>query len=279
MTANKRRNTGEPTFGEYLKAAFNVRLPVRGLGGLPVNWLYLAAVAGASLAVPPIGLVGLAGEIALLTSLSTNGRFQQTVRAQRLARRGDDAEEALNTLVAQLSSAARSRYDAFAAKCNDVLHIAQRLGQAGDSDLETYSTYLSKMRDVYVKMLACAEMLAQYSKDWQKTDPLPEIALIEKEVAGGKLPDQILASKKATLEVLRKRAQSRDEVSKRGRLLTSEIERLEQQLALLRDQALLTQDPSVFSQNMDTAATVLEEHNKWLQDNAAFLQTLDNVSA
>lgn len=279
MSASKRQNIGEPTFGEYLKAAFNLRVPIRGLGGLPVNWLYLALVAGASFAVPPVGLVGLAGEIALLTGLSTSCRFQQAVRAQRLARHDGDMEEALTTLVGQLSPAAAGRYAAFTNKCNDVLQIARKLGQAGDSDLDTYSTYLSQLRDVYVKMLVCAEMLAQYSKDWQKTDPLPEIALVQKEIDGGKLPDQILASKKATLEVLNKRAQSREEVSKRGRLLTSEIERLEQQLALLRDQALLTQDPSVFSQNMDTAATVLEEHNKWLQDNAAFLQTLDNVTA
>lgn len=279
MSANTRGNTGEPTFGEYLKAAFNLRVPVRGLGGVPVNWLYLAAVAGASLAVPPVGLLGLAGEIALLTSLSTSGRFQRAVRAQRQARLGDDLEEALTTLVSQLSPAARARYDAFAGKCDDVLQIAQKLGQAAGSDLDTYATYLSKLRDVYVKMLVCAEMLTQYSKDWQKTDPLPEIALVQKEIDGGKLPEQILASKKATLEVLNKRAQSREEVSKRGHLLTSEIQRLEQQLALLRDQALLTQDPSVFSQNMDTAATVLEDHNKWLQDNAAFLQTLDNVTA
>jgi hypothetical protein len=279
MSADKRQNIGEPTFGEYLKAAFNLRVPVPGLGGVPLNWLYLALVAGASVAVPPVGLVGLAGEIALLTSLSTSGRFQQAVRAQRQARHGDDIEAALTTLVAQLSPAATARYNAFANKCNDVLQIARKLGQAAGSDLDTYSTYLSKLRDVYVKMLVCAEMLAQYSKDWQKTDPLPEIALIQKEIADGKLPDQILASKQATLEVLNKRAQSREEVSKRGRLLTSEIERLEQQLALLRDQALLTQDPSVFSQNMDTAATVLEEHNKWLQDNATFLQTLDNVTA
>ena len=38
--------TREPTFADYLKAAFNVRVRVPGLGGVPINWLYLPAIAG-----------------------------------------------------------------------------------------------------------------------------------------------------------------------------------------------------------------------------------------
>jgi hypothetical protein len=273
-----RSKAGEPGFGDFLKAAFNVRVHVPRLGGVPVNWLYLAAVAGASVAVPPLALVGLAGEIVLLTSLSTSGRFQTAVRAQRLAQQGGNEEAAMAANISQLAPGTRERYNAFAQKCEDVLQIARKLGQGSETALETYRTHLAELRDVYCKMLLFAEIMSSYSRDWDKTDPQPEIKVIEKEIADGKLPDPVLASRKATLEVLKKRAESRAEVSKRASVLRSETERLEQQVALLRDQALLTRDPSVFSESMDTAAGLLEEHNSWLKENAAFLQSLDGMN-
>jgi len=269
----------EPGFGDYLKAAFNVRVHVPPLGGIPLNWLYLAAMAGLGVAAWPMGLVGLAGEIAILTSLSTSNRFQTAVRAQLLAQQSGNVEEEMATAAAQLSPPSRQRYEAFTQKCDDVLQIARKLGQGSGSALETYETHLAELRDVYCKMLVFAEIMANYSRDWDKTDPQPEIAATEKQIADGKLDEQMLASRKAVLEVLKKRAESRAEVSKRANVLRSETERLEQQVALLRDQALLTRDPSVLSQSMDTAAGLLEEHNSWLQENSAFLQTLDNTTA
>ncbi|MEI6500638.1 MAG: hypothetical protein WCP21_06380 [Armatimonadota bacterium] len=268
----------EPGFGDYLKAAFNVRVHVPKLGGVPVNWLYLAAAAGLGVAAWPLGLVGAAGELALLTTLATSPRFQATVRAQKIAQQGGSLEAAMAATVDQLSPANRQLYGEFAQKCDDVLQIARKLGQSEGSALETYQTHLAELRDVYCRMLVFAELLSTYSRDWAKTDPQPEIARIEQELKDAKLDEQVLASRKATLEVLKKRAESRAEVGKRMNVLRSEIERLEQQVALLRDQALLTRDPSLLSQSMDVAAGVLEEHNSWLQENAAFLQSLDQVA-
>lgn len=269
---------GEPGFADYLKAAFNVRVPVKGLGGLPLNWLYLAGVAGMSLAAPPIALFGLAGEIILLATLSTSGRFQNAVRARLLARHEDDVADALDGLVAQLSSESRRRYEQFAARCGEVLQIAQRLGHGSEVELGTYTTYLAQLQQVYSRMLVFSDVLGSYSRDWSKTDPQPEITRIEQEIAAGALPEQVKASRQATLELLKKRQESRGQLAGRVSLLNAEIERLDQQVALLRDQALLTQDPAALSATMDSAAGVLEEHNRWLQENAGFLQSLNQVS-
>jgi len=114
-------------------------------------------------------------------------------------------------------------------------------------------------------MLVFAELLSTYSRDWAKTDPQPEIARIERELTDAKLDEQVLASRKGTLEVLKRRAESRVQVGKRMDVLRSEIERLEQQVALLRDQALLTRDPSLLSQTMAVAAGVPADHSPGLQ--------------
>jgi len=266
--------TREPTFADYLKAAFNVRVRVPGLGCVPINWLYLTAIAGLSFAAWPMLLVGAAGEVALLTSLATSGRFQRAVRAQRMVQRGSSKEAAVEATADQLTDRGRERYEAFAHRCGDVLDIARRLGQADEGAMETYATHLSELRRVYARMLAFAELLGRYSRDWERTDPAAEMATIEREIARGGLPEPVLASRKATLELLKKRAESRAQVAERAVVLESELQRLEQEAALLRDQALLTRDPAVFSQSMDLAAGALEEHNTWLQDNAEFMQSL-----
>ncbi len=268
----------EPGFGDYLKAAFNVRVKVPGLGGVPVNWLYVTAVAGLSVAAWPMLLVGAAGEIVLLTTLATSARFQRAVRAQLQTQAGNSTEAALLAMATGLSAQGRARYDAFSAKCDDVLDIAGRLGQTGGGALETYATHLAELRAVYARMLVFSELLSRYSRDWDKTDPQREIEQIEKSIASGRLPEAVVASRRATIEVLKRRAESRQAVWQRAGVLQSEMERLEQQVALLRDQALLTRDPAVFSQSMDLAAGALEEHNSWLQENEAFLQSLGDAN-
>ncbi len=265
----------EPTYGDYLKAAFNFRARVPGLGGVPVNWLYLAAVGGISLAAWPLLLVGAAGEVAFLTAMAGSAHFQRAVRAQWHARRGASTEADLVTVVAGLEKEARAKYKAFEDKCDDVLHLAQQLGKIGDTALETYTTYLTQLRMVYIRMLSLLETFARYSADWASTDPAPQIAAITRELQAKDLPEAVRTSRQATLDILQKRAQTRKDVLERAAVLRSEIGRLEQRLTLLRDQALLARDPTVLSQSMDDAAGMLEEHTSWLQENAALFEGLD----
>ncbi len=270
-----RNGSWEPSYWDFVKAAFNLRVPVRGLGGIPLNWLYLVGVGVASvaLALPPLALIGAAGELALLAYTSSSPRFQRAVRAQLKQAAGSEEEAKLGSMVSALSSGSQSRSRAFERQCDEILEIARKAG-ANPADLETYSTHLTELREVYARMLGLTEMFARYSDDWKETDPLPQIAAIEKELAKAELGDAMRRSREATLETLRKRAKTREAISERAHLVKSEITRLEQQLALLRDQALLTRDPSVLSGNMDSAAGMLEEHTTWLQENATLLQGL-----
>jgi len=275
MPTEPKARTGEPTFGDYVKEAFNIRVHVPGLGGLPVNWLYLVGVGIAGVALPPLWLAGAAGEIALLAGLSSSRRFQTAARARLKARHGAEDETALDTLVTTLSQGSRAKHDEFEAKCDEILSIAQRLGHADSDMLETYSVHLAELRKVYARMLMLLQLLFRYTADWERNDPAPKIEAIEKELAGDDVPDSVRKSREATLEILRRRLESRKQISARAHVIQSELARLEQQIALIRDEALLTRDPAVLSESMDAAAGVLEEHTVWLQENEALLEGLD----
>jgi HAMP domain-containing protein len=266
------------SYVDYLKAAFNVRVHVKGLGGIPVNWLYLAAVAGVGAALPPVLLVGAAAEVALLTSLAGSRRFQRAIRARQHAERSVDTEVGTERMAASLTPEGRTRYEAFQHKCEEVLQIARRTGALDPGTLDAYNTNLAELREVYAKMLLLDETFRQYSAGWEKTDPQPEIEALEKALEADGLTDQMRSSRVATLEILRKRAESRAQIKARAQVVGSEIERLEQQIELFRDQAFLTRDPAVLSENMDVAAGMLEERNEWLQDNAMFVETLGQLT-
>ncbi len=277
-TPGRPGSSREPTYADYLKAAFNLRVPVKGLGGIPVNWLYLAAAVGVGVAEWPLFLVGAAVEIAYLTTLAGNRRFQQVVRASRLARREATTEADVEAATAPLSPEGRARYEALKRKCEEVLDIARVTANVDPGTLDSYTTNLTQLRDVYTRMLVLQEALRRYSSDWNSTDPEPEIRAIEAQLKANGLTDQMRASREATLAVLRKRAETRREIAARGEVVTSEIGRLEQQVELLRDQVLLTRDPQVLSANMDVAAGMLEERSEWLQDNAVFAETLGQLT-
>jgi hypothetical protein len=266
--------TPTPGFKDYLSAAFNHRVHVPGLGGVPVNWLYLAAVAGVSVAAWPFALVGAAGEVAYLAYLSSHPRFQRAIQAQWLAQQGEQSASQLESLSASLSPDSRARYQALQTKCGEVLQIARRMGHADTADLETYNTSLTQLCNTYARMLALLDMFATYRKDWDKTDPAPQITAIQEELKKPDLPDAIKTSRQATLDLLNRRAESRKDIAERASVIASEVGRLEQQVALLRDQTLLTKDLSVLSQNMDLAAGMLEEHTSWLRENAGLLEGL-----
>jgi hypothetical protein len=270
--------TGKPGYGDYVAEAFNLRVKVPGLGGLPLNWLYLAAVAGLSIPAWPMALVGAAGEIAYLATMAGSQRFRRTVQSRWQQRRGDDVETNVEHLVGLLPTPYRARYDAFQQKCEEVLQIADQVSPSGDVALTTYTTYLAQLRGVYARMLSMVATFARYSADWSKTDPAPQIAAIEKELAGTGLSEAVRTSRTGTLEVLKQRQTSRKDIAERVEVMRSEIDRLEQRLSLLRDQALLTKDPSALSTSMDEAAGILEEHTSWLQDNSALLQGMDEAT-
>jgi hypothetical protein len=72
-----------PDLQDYLKEAFNARVGVPGLGGLPLNWMALLGVGTLGLLHPGIWLVGAGLELAFVVGLAHNERIRNYVRGKR----------------------------------------------------------------------------------------------------------------------------------------------------------------------------------------------------
>src|SRR5581483_10787133 len=67
-------------------------------------------------------------------------------------------------------------------------------------------------------------------------------------------------------KVLEQRVAMQTEAKRRLQLLDAELDRIREQIALIREQALLTSDPSAIARSVDTLSTFLNESGRWLKD-------------
>ena len=95
---------------DYVKAAFHRRVPVAGLGAMPVNYMGLAAFAVLGLLNPGFWLLGAAAELTYLLGVSSNPRFQKLIDAERTAVERTGWEDRVHDEVEQLSEKSAQRY-------------------------------------------------------------------------------------------------------------------------------------------------------------------------
>ena len=122
--------TPEPTFWDYVRAAFNRRPAVHGLGEVPWNKIVLAALAILGIGNPGFWLLGLGGELCYLYVMATNPRFQTLVRAEKLQAERVSAEDRVVGRLAELSKEGQERFQVLRTKCAEVQQITETI-QAG----------------------------------------------------------------------------------------------------------------------------------------------------
>jgi hypothetical protein len=78
-------------------------------------------------------------------------------------------------------------------------------------------------------------------------------------------------------KVLEQRVAMQGEAKRRLQLLDAELDRIREQIALIREQALLTSDPSAIARSVDTLSTFLNESGRWLKDQEKIFGDLDSL--
>jgi len=232
----------------YLKAAFLVGVDVQGLGRVPVNLLGVAAVAIFGVVEPSLWLAGLGLETALVASLAFSPRFQRlTDGAESLKALADEATQ-ISGLVAALPPALQGRLIALQKSSARVLEIYRSLGFDA-SATETTRDSLERLEWIYLKLLVARNHVANELGQ----DTLPGLAsrISALEAKGAEALDR---SEEATLQILRRRAEN---LQSRDRLLgenESDLERIEAQVDLMRENAAIQGKPAAVDMEIDLAS-------------------------
>jgi hypothetical protein len=278
--------------GEFLKSPHHAALALLtlGLGFLTAQLLPL--IAGVTLYA--LGWI----------YLPDLGFFRRWVdRRREKARQGEEAGKVnqfcqrRDALIASLSPARRDRYNRLSSVCRDIETAgADNLlasPEAGGTDPRLRK--LDELMWTFLRLLGIEESLEKFL-DTEHRENIPgilkdaeaEAARLTQEVddlkakgsaaiAGNK--QRYLSSRLERLDVLRKRQQRTEQAQDNLALVVSEQDRLEQQIKLLRADAVATKNAETLTARIDATVEHLDQTNKWLSELDEFKDLVGDMPA
>jgi hypothetical protein len=188
-----------------------------------------------------------------------------------------------DTLLDSLSASRRERYNRLAAVCHDIE------AASADDPLATANPTndprlrkLDELMWTYLRLLGIEESLEQFLETERRED-LPnvlkdaeaeatrltgEVEALKSKGSGAGLDtkQRYLSSRLERLEVLRKRQQRLQQAQENLALVVSEQERLDQQIKLIRADAVATKNAEALTARIDATVEHLDQTNKWLSE-------------
>ncbi len=199
--------------------------------------------------------------------------------AQKVA----DFVQRRDALLRSLSPERRERYGRLAQVCRDIeTASADNLLASPDPSTDPRLRKLDELMWTYLRLLGIEQTLEQFLET-ERRENVPAIlkdaeaeatrltAEIEALKAKGADPSldtkqRYLGSRLERLEVLRKRAQRSEQAESNLALVVSEQERLDQQIKLIRADAVATKNAESLTARIDATVEHLDQTNKWLSE-------------
>jgi hypothetical protein len=186
-------------------------------------------------------------------------------------------------LLRSLSPERREKYRRLAQVCRDIeTATADSPLTSADRTTDPRLRKLDELMWTYLRLLGIEESLEQFLET-EKREDVPGI-LKEAETEAARLNDEVealkakgggaifetkqryLSSRLERLEVLRKRVERSEQAQANVALVVSEQERLDQQIKLIRADAVATKNAETLTARIDATVEHLDQTNKWLSE-------------
>jgi hypothetical protein len=255
--------------GRYLWAAFNAR----PLGmPLPPNWFGLAAfgLLGAFIS-PGFWVLGAGLELGYLLLLSGSARFRRTVDAEQ-AQPADPASQRYEATLALLDASQRGRQQAVEARAREVLQLLAR-----SPLMASHASSLEQLVWLNLRLLVAGQALngvvdtaARDSTELQQQEDQ-----IDARLAASELNDELRRSLEQQKQVIDARQAAHVEGLRRKEHVDAELQRIEQQIALIREQTLLATDEEQIGVALNALTSSFNEASRWLNSQRDLLGVLE----
>ena len=222
--------------------------------------------------------------------LPDEGFFRRWVERRReAAQRTADAQKVAtfvakrDALLASLSTVRREQYGRLAGVCRDIESAsADNPLASADPATDPRLRKLDELMWTYLRLLGIEQSLETFLET-ERRENVPELLLeAEAEIArltveldalksAGPTPalenkQRFLGSRVERCEVLRKRQQRIQQAEENLALVRSEQERLDQQIKLIRADAVATKNAEALTARIDATVEHLDQTNKWLAE-------------
>ncbi|HOC56126.1 MAG TPA: hypothetical protein PKI20_10930 [Verrucomicrobiota bacterium] len=188
-----------------------------------------------------------------------------------------------DALIASLSPARREYYNRLAAVCQDIESAsADNLLASANPATDPRLRKLDELMWTYLRLLSIQQSLEQFLET-ERSENVPallkdadaEATRLNAEVEALKAKgspaaldtkQRYLSSRLERLEVLRKRQQRTEQAEANLALVVSEQERLDQQIKLIRADAVAAKNAEALTARIDATVEHLDQTNKWLSE-------------
>jgi hypothetical protein len=254
----------------YWWAAFNAR-PL----GMPIppNWFALATFGMLGFFLTPgFWLLGAGLEIAYLFSLSTNPRFRRAIDVGEPSQ-DDPVDTRYLELVRSLDPEQGKRQAQVEMRAREIL---ARL--AGSPLLSAHADSLQQLVWLHLRLLAARQAVAEVVATGQREHAglAAQEAQIAKRLQDPALDAALRNSLEQQQSVIDQRQAAHADASRRYEHAESELQRIDQQIALIREQALLAADHTNLGAALDALAASFNEAHRWLDGQRDLLGALDS---
>jgi len=201
-----------------------------------------------------------------------------------------------DALLGSLSTKCRQQYQNLAGVCRDIeVASADNPLASAEPATDPRLRKLDELMWTYLRLLGIEESLERFLETERRED-LPrlikdaeqEVAALTGEVDALKTKgvstaletkQRYLGSRLERLEVLRKRQQRIDQAQENLALVVSEQERLDQQIKLIRADAVATKNADALTARIDATVEHLDQTNKWLSELDEFKDLVGDMPA
>ena len=268
---------GEPlSYWDYVKAAFWRPVQSRIFGAMPLTQMILAAAGLAGFFNPGFWLLGIAALVAIIGGRSSSARFQKLIEAQKIAARVEGAEVKMQKAYERLQPASQSRYRALVLQCREVLGIGGGIDESNVADFRAGN--LNQLLWLFLRLLASREGIQDTLARVDRRQLETGIESLKARVAAVADPEGALArSLKATLEIQEKRVANLETATNNLAVIDAELERIEQQVRLVREESAVSGSPEALSARLDSVSATLSETSRWMDQHAELFSDMANT--
>lgn len=265
------------SFGDYLQQAFGWKWRVPLLGKMPLNAIGIGAFAVAGIANPGFWLLGVALEVAYVIGLASSDRFQKLVQAQRQYAQKETYEQKMAKAFNRLSPPSKGRYQRLYEACGRTLGITEALQEddlASMRDLR--SGGLTQLLAIFLRLLTSRELIGETLSRIDRVKVEEEARQVEERLAKEPPESPLRRALQGTLDIQKKRLENFLRAEQSKVLIDAELERIEQHVVLIGEEAATTGNAEDFTSRLDSVTSALSETNRWLEQNAALFGGLDS---
>jgi chemotaxis protein histidine kinase CheA len=277
----------EPTSyrGEFFKSPHHAALALVTLGGgfILGATIHLALLVG--VAAYALGWIYMPDMPFFRHWVDRRGKAIEDAAAQAQVTKFVQQRDAL---IASLMSSSQSRYESLAAVCRDIEAASADSPLTPDNpDDDPRLRKLDELMWTYLRLLSIEDSLKEFLETERREDVPSIVKNAESEMAqltaefedlkkkGASVAvldpkERLIDSKLERLDVLHKRQERIQQAQSNLELVMSEEDRLEQQVKLIRADAMASKNADTLSARIDATVEHLDQTNKWISEMSDF---------